>query len=61
MPDPEPKIVDLAGAFAVWLASPEAAFLDNRLVFAHWDVDSLKAKEEEIRQNPKLFTIGLLA
>ncbi|KAF2801216.1 NAD(P)-binding protein [Melanomma pulvis-pyrius CBS 109.77] len=33
--------VDLPGAFAVWAASKEAAFVHNRLVWASWDVDEL--------------------
>ena len=32
---------NLAGNFAVWLASPEAAFLHGRFVWAEWDVDEL--------------------
>ncbi|KAI1063146.1 hypothetical protein LB507_005555 [Fusarium sp. FIESC RH6] len=33
---------DLPGAFAVWAASPEAAFLHGRFVWAAWDVEELK-------------------
>ncbi|KAH6605420.1 short-chain dehydrogenase [Trichoderma cornu-damae] len=40
--------VDLPGQFAVWLASPEAAFLSGKFVWANWDVDELKAKKDEI-------------
>ncbi|KAK7185534.1 hypothetical protein DPSP01_010787 [Paraphaeosphaeria sporulosa] len=32
---------DLPGAFAVWAASEEAAFVHNRLVWASWDVNEL--------------------
>jgi hypothetical protein len=32
----------------VWLASPEAAFLKGRLVWANWDVDELKTQTQEI-------------
>ena len=35
---------DLAGNFAVWLASTEAGFLPGRLVYATWDVDELKSE-----------------
>ncbi len=52
-------VVDLAGAFNVWAASPEAAFLNRRFVFAQWDVDALKAKEAEVAQNPTMFTMVL--
>jgi hypothetical protein len=31
----------LGGAFAVWAASKEAAFLNGRFVWASWDVDEL--------------------
>jgi NAD(P)-dependent dehydrogenase (short-subunit alcohol dehydrogenase family) len=34
-------IVDLPGAFAVWAASKEAAFLNGRVVWASWDVEEL--------------------
>ncbi|KAM7204739.1 oxidoreductase C663.06c-like protein 1 [Naviculisporaceae sp. PSN 640] len=51
--------VNLPAHFSVWLASSEAAFLDKRFVWAHWDVDALKAKEEEIRKHPQLFTVYL--
>jgi hypothetical protein len=53
-------LVDLPANFAVWLASDEAKFLDNKLVWAHWDVDELKAVAKDIEgvQNNK-FTIDL--
>ncbi|KAF5602363.1 peroxisomal short-chain alcohol dehydrogenase [Fusarium pseudocircinatum] len=34
---------DLPGSFAVWAASPEAAFLHGRFVWATWDVEELKS------------------
>ena len=34
---------DLPGSFAVWAASPEAAFLHGRFVWAAWDVEDLKS------------------
>ncbi|KAJ5899379.1 hypothetical protein N7495_004123 [Penicillium taxi] len=40
--------VELPAQFMVWLASPEAAFLNGRCVWANWDVDELKEREEEI-------------
>lgn len=33
--------VDLPGAFSVWAASKEAAFVHNRIVWASWDVEEL--------------------
>ncbi|CZR69610.1 related to peroxisomal short-chain alcohol dehydrogenase [Phialocephala subalpina] len=50
---------DLPGNFCVWLASPEAEFLNGRYVYVNWDVDELKAKKEEILKDPKLLTLGL--
>lgn len=35
----------LAGAFAVWAASSEAAFLNGRTVWASWDVEELAKGE----------------
>ncbi|KAK4189157.1 oxidoreductase-like protein 1 [Podospora australis] len=52
--------IDLSGAFAVWAASPEAAFLDGRLVWASWDIDSLKAQASELSADPFKYTVGLL-
>jgi hypothetical protein len=40
--------VDLPAQFAVWLTSPEAAFLKGRLVWANWDVEEMKARHAEI-------------
>ncbi|KAK3325960.1 hypothetical protein B0H66DRAFT_144341 [Apodospora peruviana] len=51
--------IDLPASFAVWAASPEAAFLDRRFVWAHWDVDSMKAQAAEIIANPSKFTMTL--
>jgi hypothetical protein len=49
----------LAGSFAVWAASPEAAFLAGRTVWANWDVEELKARQEEIvKENLLVFTLG---
>ncbi|GAW07111.1 short-chain dehydrogenase reductase [Lentinula edodes] len=36
----------LPADFAVWSASPEAAWLHGRFVWAHWDVDELKSDKE---------------
>ena len=39
----------LPGAFCVWLAAtPEADFLQGRLVVCNWDVDELLAMKDEI-------------
>lgn len=42
----------------VWVASPEAEFLNGKLVWANWDVEELKASKEKIMAGPAL-TIGL--
>ncbi|KIW83356.1 hypothetical protein Z517_02601 [Fonsecaea pedrosoi CBS 271.37] len=49
---------DLPASFAVWACSPEAKFLKNKLIWANWDVDEMKAKADEIANSPA-FTIGL--
>jgi hypothetical protein len=32
----------------VWLASPEAAFLKGKYIWANWDVQEMKARADEI-------------
>ncbi|KAH7383062.1 hypothetical protein BKA64DRAFT_683799 [Cadophora sp. MPI-SDFR-AT-0126] len=49
---------ELCGHFAVWLASPEAAFLKSKFVWANWDVEELKARSEEIK-NSTLLRVAL--
>ncbi|KAF8829341.1 hypothetical protein HHX47_DHR3001126 [Lentinula edodes] len=36
----------LPADFSVWAASPEASWLHGRFVWAHWDVDELKADKD---------------
>jgi hypothetical protein len=43
-------VVNLAGHFAVWLASPEAGFLNGKFVCANWDVTELMARKEEFEK-----------
>lgn len=43
IPMPNGFVVSLPGAFAVWCASGEAAFLHGRFVWSAWDVDELKS------------------
>ncbi|KAL4814939.1 hypothetical protein BDW67DRAFT_164992, partial [Aspergillus spinulosporus] len=40
--------ISLPADFLVWTASPEAEFLRDKIVFAAWDVDELKARAKEI-------------
>lgn len=40
---PDGFVVSLPGAFAVWCASDEAAFLHGRFVWSAWDVEELKS------------------
>jgi hypothetical protein len=35
----------------VWLASREADFLKGKYIWANWDVEEMKSREDEIRQN----------
>ena len=53
---------ELAGDFAVWLASPDAAFLHGRFVMAAWDVDELRVGEvrEQIEKDPFFLKVGVL-
>lgn len=50
--------LSLPSSFAVWLAAPGNDFVHGRFLWAHWDVDELKAMEKEIRENEELL-IGL--
>lgn len=53
---------ELAGDFAVWLTSPDAAFLHGRFVQAAWDVDELRSGKmrEKIDNDPYLLKVGIL-
>ncbi|RDW59357.1 SDR family NAD(P)-dependent oxidoreductase [Aspergillus mulundensis] len=44
--------ISLPADFLVWIASPEAEFLKDKIVFAAWDVDELKMREKEILGGP---------
>jgi hypothetical protein len=44
----------------VWLASPEADFVKGRYLWAHWDVEELKAKKDILAKDPMQLTIGLI-
>jgi hypothetical protein len=50
----------LPGDFSVWLASPEAEFLNGRYVWAAWDVDEMIAMKEKVSNDPFLLTMGLV-
>lgn len=52
--------MDLPAHFAVWLCSAEADFLKGRFLWAHWDVDELKAKSATILNDPSQLTLGLV-
>ncbi|KKY13232.1 putative short-chain dehydrogenase reductase sdr [Diplodia seriata] len=56
MPADEPE---LPGSFAVWLASPAAAFLKGRLVWAHWDVDEMMGMKKRFEEDPELCTVTM--
>ncbi|KAL4926817.1 SDR family oxidoreductase [Aspergillus undulatus] len=51
--------VSLPGNFNVWLASPEAKFLNGKFLYTNWDVDELKAREKELESTAEL-SIGLV-
>jgi len=50
----------LPGDFSVWLASPEAKFLNGRFVWAQWDVDELISLKEKVAADTTYLTIALV-
>ncbi|KAI1195493.1 cellulase signal transduction associated dehydrogenase [Nemania serpens] len=44
--------MSLPADFLVWIASPEAKFLQGKLVFSAWDVEELKSRQKEIVGGP---------
>ncbi|RDW61340.1 hypothetical protein BP5796_11232 [Coleophoma crateriformis] len=50
----------LPGQFILWLASPEAAFLAGRFVWANWDVTEMVSRKAEFEADPELLKIGLM-
>ncbi|KAF4307317.1 putative short-chain dehydrogenase reductase sdr protein [Botryosphaeria dothidea] len=48
----------LAGGFAVWLASPAAAFLKGRFVMSTWDVEEMMAQKDKF-EDPEFGVITL--
>ena len=52
--------IALPANFTVWAASPEAAFLSGRFVWAQWDVDDLIGLKEHIEQDPTFLKVGLV-
>ncbi|KAF7953523.1 uncharacterized protein EAE97_000922 [Botrytis byssoidea] len=53
---------DLPGHFAVWAASPEAAFLHGRFSWAAWDVNEMRSGEvkKRIEKNADFLTINFV-
>lgn len=49
----------LSGGFAVWLASPAAAFLSGRFVFANWDVEEMIEMKDRFQSDERLCRILL--
>ena len=50
--------MSLPSSFAVWLAAPGNDFVHGRFLYAHWDVEELKAMADEIKEKDELY-IGL--
>jgi hypothetical protein len=52
---------DLPGAFAIWAASEEAAFVHNRVVWASWDVEELARGDvrKRIEEDEDYLRIGV--
>ncbi|KAL8870280.1 MAG: hypothetical protein Q9174_003639 [Haloplaca sp. 1 TL-2023] len=44
--------ISLPADYLVWIASPEAEFLKNKIVFSSWDVEELKGRKKEIVGGP---------
>lgn len=53
---------ELAGAFANWAATKEAAFLHGRFVWASWDVEELASGEvrKRLDLDPYFLRVGVL-
>lgn len=51
-------LVSLPADFLVWVASPEAAFLKGKLVWANWDVEEMMARVKQIEEGDSM-TPGL--
>lgn len=51
--------INLAAHFAVWLASPAAAFTGGRMLSANWDVDELISKKNKFEEDPDFCGIAL--
>lgn len=51
--------VSLPSHFAVWLASPEAAFTRGRFVSALWDVEELKTKVARFAEDEEYCVVNL--
>ena len=49
----------LPAHYLAWLASPQAAFLKGKCVYANWDVEELKEQSENIEAQP-ILTAGLI-
>lgn len=52
------SVAELPAHFAVWLCSPEAEFVKGRFLWAAWDVDELKKKQDVIEKNPEQLMVG---
>lgn len=48
------SIAALAANFQVWLTTPEAEFLNGKMVWSNWDKDELLAQKKDIVENHKL-------
>ena len=53
--------VNLASDFMVWLSSSEGKVVvpSGRFLWANWDVEELKARKDEMWNNPVAMTVGL--
>lgn len=52
------RIAELTADFSVWLMGPDAEYLQNRLLYANWDVGELIGMKERILKE-NLLTVGV--
>ena len=48
------NIVSLPASFHLWLASPEAKFLNKKFLWCNWDIEELKARKDELQGSIEL-------
>lgn len=52
--------ISLPADFIVWAVSPDAAWLQGRLIWSNWDVDELKEKKDRILSEENYLKLGMV-